>query len=71
VDHSGQPGHCPASRFRYAAVETGDGQVLILARDLVDDCMQIFGIRDYRILAEMAALLEKSVAATLSTIAIR
>jgi isoleucyl-tRNA synthetase len=30
--------------FDYAAVETGDGQVLILARDLVDDCMQRFGI---------------------------
>jgi isoleucyl-tRNA synthetase len=41
--------------FVYAAVEIGDGQVLILARDLVDDCMKIFGIRDYRILAEIKA----------------
>ena len=41
--------------FDYAAVETGDGQVLILARDLVDDCMKIFGIADYRILADLKA----------------
>jgi isoleucyl-tRNA synthetase len=41
--------------FDYAAVETGDGQVLILARDLVDDCMQRFGITDYRILADLKA----------------
>jgi isoleucyl-tRNA synthetase len=39
--------------FDYAAVETGDGQVLILARDLVDDCMKMFGITDYRILADL------------------
>jgi isoleucyl-tRNA synthetase len=30
--------------FVYAAVETGDGEVLILARELVDDCMKTFGI---------------------------
>ncbi len=41
--------------FDYAAVETGDGQVLILARELVEDCMKIFGIADYRILADLKA----------------
>ncbi len=41
--------------FVYAAVETGDGEVLVLARDLVEDCMRIFGISDYRILTELAA----------------
>ena len=41
--------------FDYAAVETGDGQVLILARELVDDCMKIFGMADYRILADIKA----------------
>jgi isoleucyl-tRNA synthetase len=41
--------------FDYAAVETGDGQVLILARELVDACMNIFGISDYRILADLKA----------------
>jgi isoleucyl-tRNA synthetase len=41
--------------FDYAAVETDDGQVLILARELVDDCMQVFGVGDYRILADLKA----------------
>ncbi|BBO66177.1 isoleucine--tRNA ligase [Desulfosarcina alkanivorans] len=41
--------------FEYAAVETGDGQVLILARELVDDCMKIFGIADYGIVADLKA----------------
>jgi len=41
--------------FEYAAVETGDGQVLILARELVDACMQTFGIADYRIIADLSA----------------
>ena len=41
--------------FDYTAVETGDGQVLILARDLVDACMKIFGIADYRILVDLKA----------------
>ena len=30
--------------FVYAAVEVGDGEVLILAKDLVDTCMATFGI---------------------------
>jgi isoleucyl-tRNA synthetase len=56
--------------FVYAAVAVpGDevlggevlgGEVLILARELVDDCMQAFGIEGYAILAEFeAAVLEK------------
>lgn len=45
--------------FKYAAVETGDQQVLILALDLVEDCMNIFGISEYSVIAEMdAAFLE-------------
>jgi len=45
--------------FTYAAVEADDGQVLIVARELVADCMATFGIDDYRILTEFdAAVLE-------------
>jgi len=40
--------------FVYAAVETG-GEILILARDLVEDCMRTFGIADYKVAAEIAA----------------
>jgi isoleucyl-tRNA synthetase len=39
--------------LQYAAVETPDGQVLILALGLVDGCMQAFGIPSYRMIAEM------------------
>ena len=41
--------------FDYAAVECADGQVLILALELVDACMQIFGVDDYRILTDLKA----------------
>ena len=41
--------------FDYAAVEVDDGRVLILARELVDACMKIFGFTNYRILAELKA----------------
>ncbi|BBO80552.1 isoleucine--tRNA ligase [Desulfosarcina ovata subsp. sediminis] len=41
--------------FDYAAVEVDGGQVLILARELVGDCMKIFGFTDYLILAEFKA----------------
>lgn len=45
--------------FRYAAVDTGNDEVYILARDLVEDCMNTFGIPDYTILTEMeSGLLE-------------
>ncbi|MGD9308794.1 MAG: isoleucine--tRNA ligase [Desulfosarcina sp.] len=40
--------------FDYVAVETGNGEVLILARERVDDCMQIFGDSDFRIVADLA-----------------
>lgn len=46
--------------FTYAAVETGSNEVLIIAKDLVDECMKSFGISDYRIPAEFnAQVLEK------------
>jgi len=46
--------------FTYAAVETEDENVLIIAKDLVDTCMQTFGMQKYKILAELdAGLLEK------------
>ncbi len=46
--------------FVYAAVDTGKGEVLILARDLVESSMQAFGISDFTILAEIeAAALER------------
>lgn len=46
--------------FVYAAVDTGAGEVLILARDLVESCMQTFGISDFKILSEIEApLLER------------
>lgn len=39
----------------YAAVETGNNQVLIVARDLVDSSMKTFGIADYSIIATIEA----------------
>ena len=41
--------------FVYAAVEAADGRIYLLARDLVDGCMAKFGLKDYRILCELAA----------------
>jgi isoleucyl-tRNA synthetase len=41
--------------FVYAAVKVSDTDVYILARDLVEPCMRIFGISDYTILHEIAA----------------
>ncbi len=43
--------------FIYAAVKVSDTDVYILARDLVEPCMKIFGISDYTILHEIAARL--------------
>ena len=46
--------------FIYAAVDVGNDEVYILARDLVENCMMRFGISDYTILTEIdAAQLEK------------
>jgi isoleucyl-tRNA synthetase len=39
--------------YMYAAVETGSGDVLIIARDLVESSMKNFGISDFKILAEI------------------
>ncbi|GAB6908083.1 isoleucyl-tRNA synthetase [Desulfosarcina cetonica] len=41
--------------FDYAAVAVAGGEVLILARELVEACMQTFGIADYEIVAEFKA----------------
>ena len=41
--------------FDYAAVDTGEDRVLILARDLVEKCMGTFGISDYRIITDLHA----------------
>jgi isoleucyl-tRNA synthetase len=39
--------------FEYAAVEVGHDQVFILARELVQSAMQVFGIADYKVIAEI------------------
>jgi isoleucyl-tRNA synthetase len=39
--------------FEYVAVDIGGGEVYILARELVDSCMQTFGISDYSIIGEI------------------
>ena len=39
----------------YAAVDTKNGEVLILARELVESCMESFGFSDFSILAEIRA----------------
>ncbi|MBN1932032.1 MAG: isoleucine--tRNA ligase [Desulfobacterales bacterium] len=41
--------------FIYAAVDVGNGEIFILARDLVESCMQTFGISDFFIVAEIEA----------------
>jgi isoleucyl-tRNA synthetase len=41
--------------FTYAAVDTGAGELFIMARDLVDTCMATFGISDYSLVAEIEA----------------
>ncbi|MCD6224705.1 MAG: isoleucine--tRNA ligase, partial [Deltaproteobacteria bacterium] len=46
--------------FIYAAVDTGNDEILIIARELVETCMDTFGFSDYKIVAEFeAGLLEK------------
>jgi isoleucyl-tRNA synthetase len=37
--------------FEYVAVEVGNGEAYVLARDLADACMRTFGVRDYSVLA--------------------
>jgi isoleucyl-tRNA synthetase len=44
--------------FIYAAVKV-NGEVLILAKDLLDDCMHAFGYKDYEVLDEFAGSLLK------------
>ena len=39
--------------FEYVAVDVGEGQVYILARELVDACMLTFGIAEYSIIGEI------------------
>ena len=46
--------------FVYAAVDTGNNEVFILARDLVETCMKTFGISDFSIIFEFkAGILER------------
>ncbi|MBW2298503.1 MAG: isoleucine--tRNA ligase, partial [Deltaproteobacteria bacterium] len=46
--------------FVYAAVDVGGDEAYILARDLVETCMETFGIDDYSIIAEFeSSLLER------------
>jgi len=45
--------------FRYAAVDRGDGEVFILAEELAENCMKIFGRSGHSVLARFdAGLLE-------------
>ena len=39
--------------FEYAAVEVGHNQVFIMARELIQSAMKIFGISDYAVIAEI------------------
>ncbi|MBF0226942.1 MAG: isoleucine--tRNA ligase [Desulfobacterales bacterium] len=39
--------------FIYSAVDVGNNEVQIIARDLVENCMKTFGINEYKILHEM------------------
>ena len=41
------------SEFAYAAVDVGHDTVFILARELMEYCMQTFGIRDYTVLTDV------------------
>jgi isoleucyl-tRNA synthetase len=41
--------------FTYAAVDTKNGEVLILAKELIEGCMKSFGFSDFSILAEMGS----------------
>ena len=47
--------------FKYAAVETADHGVLILASELVEPCLALFGIADYTVLKQFpGTLLERT-----------
>ena len=39
--------------FEYAAVDVGRNEVFILARELIESALKIFGIADYRVIAEI------------------
>ncbi|MFH1491542.1 MAG: isoleucine--tRNA ligase [Pseudomonadota bacterium] len=41
--------------FEYVAVETEDGQVLVMAKRLMGLCMEAFGLNSYEIIAELDA----------------
>ena len=41
--------------FDYVAVDTGANQVLVLARGLMEACMDVFGIDTYQVIAELDA----------------
>lgn len=51
---------CLHPEFIYAAVDIGNDEILIIARELVENCMELFGFSDYKIVSEFeAGLLEK------------
>ncbi|HHC24722.1 MAG TPA: isoleucine--tRNA ligase, partial [Desulfobacterales bacterium] len=41
--------------FEYVAVDTGKGEVFVLARELVENCMKTFGFSDFSIIADIKA----------------
>jgi isoleucyl-tRNA synthetase len=41
--------------FEYAAVDVGSDEVLVIAKELVDDCMSRFGIENYAVLTDISA----------------
>jgi isoleucyl-tRNA synthetase len=43
------------SDYSYAAVAIGDNEVLIMARELVENCLRAFGIAKFQIIAEISA----------------
>ncbi len=46
---------CLHPDFKYAAVDTGNGEVFILAKDLVETCMKTFDHPNFTILADIKA----------------
>ncbi len=51
---------CLHPDFIYSAVDNGNGEILILAKELVANCMETFGFDDYSTIAEFnASILER------------
>ena len=53
-------GVCLHPEYLYAAVEVDNNNILIIAKDLVESCMDAIGVSDYRVISEInASALEK------------